>query len=230
MRLFTILFLTLLIPTFLFSADNKRKRRPLDLPSGGPGGDEDEDSPEIIHFYGNEHEGDTFFWCLDISGSMAMGNPSRIGILKQEVANAIDQLSTRARFSIVCYNNWIYVWKPAAVKADTQNKQDAKVWMFFRNAYGPTYCLKGMQEVFKVRRKTRPRPRHPLVILVGDGLPYPEDPSDTYTGIKAANKPKGRVDTILVGDGEGSRMGWTPKQFMELVATSNRGTSRHVED
>lgn len=40
-------------------------KRPLDLPSGGPGGpNEEEDAPETINFFGTEFEGDGFFWCF----------------------------------------------------------------------------------------------------------------------------------------------------------------------
>ena len=40
-------------------------KKPLDLPSGGPGVDEDdEDAPENLSFFGQEYEGNAFFWCF----------------------------------------------------------------------------------------------------------------------------------------------------------------------
>jgi hypothetical protein len=73
-------------------SDGTGVKRPLDLPSGGKGDDEDEeDAPETISFYGGEYEGDGFFWCLDKSGSMDWGN--LIGQLKSEMSESLNQLS-----------------------------------------------------------------------------------------------------------------------------------------
>ena len=46
-------------------ADGSSANSPLDLPSGGIGsGEDDEDAPETINFYGSEYEGEAFFWCF----------------------------------------------------------------------------------------------------------------------------------------------------------------------
>ncbi len=64
------LFLLALVPALTFlvwtgQADGSSENRPLDLPSGGIGdGEDDEDAPETINFYGSEYEGEAFFWCF----------------------------------------------------------------------------------------------------------------------------------------------------------------------
>ena len=86
------------LPLYSFDDGSSRAKRPLDLPSGGKSSDEDkqdEDSPEVIHFYGYGYEGNGFFWCLDYSGSMSGGQLDR---LKQEMTRAISSLSSRAVF------------------------------------------------------------------------------------------------------------------------------------
>jgi len=51
------MFFTLL--PIVWSQSNEDARRPLDLPSGGSGDDEDdEDAPETINFWGGAYEGD----------------------------------------------------------------------------------------------------------------------------------------------------------------------------
>lgn len=75
------------------------KDRPLDMPSGGRGGDEDEeDAPEVIDFWGGQYEGDAFFWCLDKSCSM--GWNGEIQQLKQEFSQTLNSLSSQAEFGV----------------------------------------------------------------------------------------------------------------------------------
>ena len=68
-----VLLLLALVPALAFAgwsygqdgAGGANQLRPLDLPAGGPGGQEDdEDAPETISFFGSEYEGDAFFWCF----------------------------------------------------------------------------------------------------------------------------------------------------------------------
>ena len=80
MRALLLILLLVFIFPFDVSADG---RKPLDLPSGGSGdNDEEEDAPETINFWGGEYEGDAFFWCLDKSCSMSWNG--EIQDLKQE--------------------------------------------------------------------------------------------------------------------------------------------------
>ncbi|MGE4601345.1 MAG: hypothetical protein AAEJ65_00390, partial [Planctomycetota bacterium] len=95
----------------LASSQEQEVRRPLDMPSGGGGGDDDdEDAPETIIFYGQDYEGDAFFWCLDKSGSMDWGGAMED--LKQEMAGAILSLSPAAEFSLVAFSSNTVVWSP----------------------------------------------------------------------------------------------------------------------
>ncbi|HIK82387.1 MAG TPA: hypothetical protein EYF93_05755, partial [Planctomycetes bacterium] len=62
-----LLVLSFIVSTtgWIVGQSDEGARRPLDLPSGGAGdGDDEEDAPETINFWGGEYEGDAFFWCL----------------------------------------------------------------------------------------------------------------------------------------------------------------------
>ena len=63
------LFLFVINVDWITGQPPDRPHRPLDLPAGGGVGDEaeEEDMPELIQFWGEEYEGDAFFWCLDKS-------------------------------------------------------------------------------------------------------------------------------------------------------------------
>ncbi|MCI0651809.1 MAG: hypothetical protein L0Z55_07990 [Planctomycetes bacterium] len=55
----------LVFTSWAFTEEGAGAKKALDLPSGGPGTDEDdEDAPETINFFGAEFEGDAFFWCF----------------------------------------------------------------------------------------------------------------------------------------------------------------------
>ncbi|MFQ5654297.1 MAG: hypothetical protein ACE5GW_06165, partial [Planctomycetota bacterium] len=109
------------------TGDGGVAKRPLDLPSGGRGDDEDEeDAPETITFYGSEYEGDGFFWCLDKSCSM--GWNGEINTLKQEVTQSVNSLSTRAEFSLVAFSTSTLVWSPFPQKANPATKAAAIAW------------------------------------------------------------------------------------------------------
>ncbi len=143
-------------------------RRPLDLPSGGAGNNEDdEDAPETITFYGSEYEGDGFFWCLDKSCSM--GWSGEIGTLKAEVAIAVNQLSARAEFGVVAFSSNTLTWSPQPKKASGGNKAAAISWVNGLSAEGGT-CL-GAGGVALVNIANQSTKRRRQMMFLGDGVP-----------------------------------------------------------
>ena len=116
------------ITGWIVGQSDEGARRPLDLPSGGAGdGDDEEDAPETINFWGGEYEGDAFFWCLDKSGSMDWDGA--IDDLKQEVNSAILSLSPAAEFSLVAFSSNTLVWSPSPQAARLAEKTAALSWV-----------------------------------------------------------------------------------------------------
>ena len=104
-------------------------KRPLDLPSGGrpADGEEEEDAPETILFYGSEFEGDCFVWCFPAYGFC--GETTVFTAIKAEINAALVQLSDNSDFDLVCFNSTTYLWRPVVSPANANNKALATAWM-----------------------------------------------------------------------------------------------------
>lgn len=133
MNLRSILLLLLVLTGLLVggypvtdAADGLRK--PLDLPAGGAGDDdEEEDSPESINFYGGEFEGDTFVFVVPAYGFC--GETDIFDNIRQEVSGTLNQLSAAVDFSVVAYNSQTYIWRPDCCSANAGNKASAQAWL-----------------------------------------------------------------------------------------------------
>ncbi len=193
-------------------------KRPLDLPSGGLGtDDEEEDESESITFYGSEYEGDGFFWLLDKSGSMLWGG--RIQILKQEMTEAINALTSRAQFSMVAYSSNTVAWNQFPVPANSGNKASALAWVQGLSASGPTCMLPAGLKVIEISNLCSKRRKQ--VIVLGDGVPFCNGQNtgqQCLTEITGANWQRTPIHTIYVSTDNGG------VEFMQALATLNNGT------
>lgn len=197
-------------------------RRPLDLPSGGRGDKEDaEDAPEIITFYGNEYEGDAFFWCLDKSGSMV---GTKILVMREEVIQAINLLSQRAEFGLVAFSTDTIVWSTMPIKATAAAKQSAIAWVQMLNANGMT-CI-APAGVTTIGISNQSNKSHKQMIFVSDGIPYcsggPGYAEEALQVITETNWQRTPINTLFIsGDNGGQGYG---EQFMQTLAAMNNGT------
>ena len=222
--IFLVLALSLGTSAWIVAQDTGELRRPLDLPSGGVGGDEDEeDAPEIITFYGSDYEGDGFFWCFDRSGSMAWGGV--INTLKQELTQAVTQLSAQAEFSMVRFNSSFEVWSPLPKRATFPNKVNALGWVNATVANGGTSIAPATIAALGVCFQCTGQVKR--VILVGDGVPSwcPSPPSDEQNQatlaleeITAANYRGVPIDTVLISNSQAGI------QLFQDIAAQNNGT------
>ena len=173
-------------------------RRPLDLPSGGTGGDEDEeDAPETITFYGGEYEGDGFFWCLDKSCSM--GWNGEIDELKQEFTLSVNSLSSQAEFSAVAFSSGHVVWNPQPQRASPASKAAAITWVQALGANGWT-CL-GPAAVNTLQIANLCGKHNKRVMILSDGEPYcngSNTASQVLADVAGANWQQLPVDTIYI--------------------------------
>ena len=197
--------------------------RPLDLPAGGLGGDnDDEDAPELITFYGANFEGDAFFWCLDKSCSMAWGG--QIGILISETTQAIQQLSSRSEFGIVAYSGSTISYSLQPQSANPGNKAAGIAWVQTLDAAGWT-CLEqaGVLTVSIANQSSKPNKK---ILVLGDGVPLcngTNTSSACLSSITAANWQQTPIDTLYISN-DSQGIG-----FMTQLAAQNNGTFTLVQ-
>ena len=198
-------------------------KRPLDLPSGGLGEEEeDETGPETITFYGASYEGDGFFWCLDKSCSMGWGG--EIQTLKQEVSQAVQSLSSNSEFGLVAFSTTVSIWKQLPAQATPPNKVSALAWIQGIGQAGWT-CLEpaGIQTLQIANQSSK---QFKKVLVLGDGVPIcngQDTSSQCLTNITAANWQSLPIDTLYISaDTQGIN-------FMQQLAAMNNGTFVLVE-
>lgn len=207
--------------TWVFAQETPNgQRRPLDLPSGVSGEEEDEeDEPETVTFYGGDYEGDGFFWCLDRSCSMT-GAP--IVTLKEEATSAIMQLSGRADFGIVQFNHTHSVFSPVPTKATLASKASAQNWVQSMTADGQT-CI-GPPGVSTLNIANQSSKRHVQVVILGDGVPVcgSETAATVISDITAANYKSLPIHCLFIGTGSGG------VSLFQQLAAQNGGTFRQI--
>ncbi|MFN0057701.1 MAG: vWA domain-containing protein [Planctomycetota bacterium] len=178
-------------------------RRPLDLPSGGNGSDDDEeDEPEAVTYYGAEIEGDGFFWCLDRSCSMGEG--ASFTTLKVETTRAIMQLSRNAEFAVVFYSSNLTVWpvNETPARATPGSKNAAVLWVNLTPYQGQTCMGAGVVKVCEIANQSTKRRRQ--VLMLGDGVPFcdggPSSPSEVLDAVETANYQHIPFNTFYISD------------------------------
>jgi len=200
----------------LAQSDGTSMKRPLDLPSGGKGDDEDEeDAPETITFYGGEYEGDGFFWCLDRSCSMSTAN--LIGQLKSEMTESIGQLSEESEFSIVAFSSGYTYWSPFPKEANAGNKASATAFVLSLSPDGMT-CL-APAGVYTISISNMSDKQHKQILVLSDGEPNCPGPAETLTAMTGANWQHTPINTVYIASDAGG------VGFMQQLAAMNGGTA-----
>ena len=190
-------------------------KRPLDLPSGGRGdGEDEEDAPETISFYGGEYEGDGFFWCLDKSCSM--GWAGELDQLKSEMAQSLAGLTDNSEFSIVAFSSGHIIWSPFPKEANTANRAAGTAWVQALNADGATCLAPAGVEAVNIANMCNKQAKQ--ILILSDGEPNCPGPSETISAITSANWQHTPVNTIYIATDSGG------VSFMQQLAAANGGT------
>lgn len=195
------LLIVFLFLSFGLFADEPR--RPLDLPSGGRGAnDDEEDQAEIIEYYGGEYEGDAFMFVIDVSGSMAGSN--RLDDAKQEVLQAINSLSSSAEFGVLAFDHTLIPLSNRMFRASAANKANAAAWIATLVPEGATCIDLGVVAGLQILYTSNKPAASQKLILLGDGGQYcmgfygPEIDEQVLADIALANWKQVSIDTILL--------------------------------
>lgn len=207
--------------SWLVAQSTGTSKRPLDLPAGKFGKDEEdqEDESETIIFYGQEYEADAFFWCMDRSCSMGWGG--LMAVLKQEVTSSIQSLTGRAEFGLVAFSGNTSVWQHTPQKATVAQKAAGIAWVQQLNPDGAT-CM-AAAGVKAVEICNLSRKRNKAVILLSDGAPNCPACGETITAITGANWQRNPINTLFIGSGAGGA------SCMQQLASANNGSFAQVQ-
>ncbi len=207
----------------------------LDLPFNfGGTGEDDEDAPEVIFFYGGAYEASSVVFCLD--ESLTMRNENRFEIQNREAMRAISELSEKAEFGVVFYGGGVHAFRPKLTVATAAAKGASAAFIKSRRVNLGTCTGTAVIKALRMLRKTKSR--HRAVILVSDGqaTTCPFTPiggcegqkrinQDILSEIRSANSERISIHTLFVGRTDICN---DSIRFMKAISDEHLGTFRRV--
>ena len=171
--LVTYLFLCLLLIAatafaHLQEVGNSNSNNNLDLPVNGGSADSiEEDAAEIIHFYGQQFEGDTFVFCVDRSGSMS--DHGELARAKREICRNIMEFSNRTEFAVCFFDSVVRMWPPNGrpIRASTQSRAAACRWVGTLSRGSQSCPQEGLVRSLQTLNRSQNKRR--CLVYVGDG-------------------------------------------------------------
>ncbi len=198
----------------------------LDLPYDAgisDGDDTDDDTSEIIQFYGQTFEGDGTFIAVDRSGSMQ--DSRELDIAKREISTMIQALSDRVYFGLCFFDRGILKFPASgrATEASPAMKAAAMNWVQTVRGGSGSCCQEGLMTALAFANSAPSQRR--VVVYVGDGGGTCKGANEstylqtTLSAVKSQNYNRAQVNTIGV-----LNVGPLQDQFLRALATSNNGT------
>lgn len=200
----------------------------LDLPFDALGeGDEEEDAPEIITFYGQQLEADGFFFVIDHSGSMM--DSGELTIAKREVVRNISEFSDRVQFGIVFFAGEATKFPSSGQPAEANPgiKQSAINFVNSIQRAQGSCVQKGMASILQMANQGTSKRK--VIVYVGDGGGTCGRGDEgaylhqTLSTVKSLNYQHIQINTIGV-------LNQPPvnENFLKQLASSNGGTFTRV--
>ena len=196
----------------------------LDLPFDAMGeNEEEEDAPEIVTFYGQQLEGDGFFYVIDKSGSMR--DSGELAIAKREVIRNITEFSERVQFGIVFFDASVVKFPPSGQPAEANPAMKAAGITFVQGVNGNSgsCCMEGMMQCLNLANMASSR--RVVMVYLGDGGGTCNGADEaTYLrralgAVTSANYKRLQINTIGI-----LNPGALQEDFMKKLAASNGGT------
>ena len=204
----------------------------LDLPfdARGDGTGEDEDPPEVVSFYGQNLEGDGFFYTVDRSGSMF--DQGELRRAKQEISRNISEFSSKTQFAVVFFDASILKFPQGGrpTEANPAMKGAALSWINGMGRGGGSCMMQGLREALQFANLASAKRK--VIVYVGDGggtCPGRTGSEQQYlqnmvTTITAQNYQRIQINCIgVLMNGR-----TTQRNYMKLVASANGGTYREI--
>jgi hypothetical protein len=201
----------------------------LDLPYDAVGdGSSEEEAPEVIVFYGQQYEGDAFFYTVDKSGSMQ--DRGELPRAKAEISRNISEFSERTEFAVNFFDSNIYKF-PANGRPTLANpamKAAALSWVAGQPGGNGSCCQKGFVAALQAANLSTARRR--VIVYVGDGGGTCAGDEDSYLRqclalVVSQNYNHAQVNTIgVLMDANRVRQ----EDFLKAMAAANGGTYKRI--
>lgn len=205
-------------------------RQNLDLPYDAgffQGDSSEEESAEVVNFYGQQYEGDGIFFAIDRSGSMQ--SSGELQIAKREVSKNITEFTNRVQFGIVFFDRSITKYPSSGRPAEStpSMKAGALNWLNSVPGGGGSCAQEGLVQAMQFANFATSQRR--VVVYVGDGGGTCNGADEanylrqTVSIIKAQNYQRAQVNAIGVLDVDANG-----EQFMRSLAASNGGSYTRI--
>lgn len=212
-------------PAAAAAQDQPRTKANLDLPFDALVDEVNEEEPlEYIVFYGQNYEGDGFFFCLDRSSSTAQGE---LAMEKREAIRVISEFSENVTFGVVFYDAEVMKFPSSGRPAEaTTGMKSAAVTFIASIQPGKGTCVaKGLTECLNFANQS-PARRNQIILLTDGyttcpGFDAAEYGKRTLAEITAKNYKRHAIHAICVGT-EVSEF------FPKTLAAMNNGTYKRI--
>ncbi|MBI4602584.1 MAG: VWA domain-containing protein [Planctomycetes bacterium] len=202
----------------------------LDLPFNAAGeGEDEEDAPEVVVFFGRALEGDAFFYVIDRSASMR--RDGRLEHAKGEVIRNVREFSERVRFGIIFFDVGLQKFPDAVEAADASPAMKSRAIGFVGSVApgGGTCGQAALTAALKMARATSVS-RKVIVYLSDGGGTCPGCGSEaeylqqTLEAVAAQNHERVRIDTIGIGT-----LRELQEEFLMNLAAENGGAYSRIQ-
>ena len=200
---------------------------PFDAIGDGTGGDE-EDPPEVVNFYGQNYEGDGFFYTVDRSGSMQ--DRGELDRAKREISRNISEFSTKTQFAVIFFDAAIKKFPASGrpAEANPGMKGAALSWVANMRGGRGSCMMEGVREALQFANLATAKRK--VIVYVGDG-------GGTCNGSNETNYLRQMVGTITAQNYQRVQINCigvmmsgraTQESFLKALAAANGGTYRQL--
>ena len=201
----------------------------LDLPVDAVGENiTEEDAPEVVIFYGQQLEGDGFFYAVDRSGSMQ--DRGELARAKQEISRNIQEFSDRTEFGIVFFDSGVlrYPSTGRPIEATAGMKSAALSWIAAVGGGSGSCCQEGLLAALQIANFASCERK--VLCYVGDGGGTCRGQSEstylnqTIQRISQQNYQRVTINSVgVMMSGRG-----TQETFLRNLARGNGGTYKRI--
>ena len=210
--------------SFLQGQGTATTKQNLDLPYDAIGdGEDEEEAPEIVTFYGTTLEADAFFYVIDRSGSMS--NNNELEAAKREVRKNLTEFSDRVQFGIFFVDKDLKQFPAGGQPAVANPGMKGSAMSFLQSFQVGGGSCPGAGFVAALRMANQATSQRKVVVYVGDGggTCHGADEAQylqkTLGEVSAQNYQRATINTVGVVEVSGLR-----EKFLRALAGGNGGT------